>query len=103
VHVIFSTRERHRKLLAPIQPNLWAYIQGIARNYGIQLLAIGGTEDHVHLVMALPPKLSLAHAIGVSAAPEGAPIVCRSLSLGCRLGLKAVSLFGLALRQMQGA
>lgn len=65
VHVIFSTRERHQKLLAPIQPNLWAYIQGIARNYGIQLLAIGGTEDHVHLVMALPPKLSLAHAIGV--------------------------------------
>ncbi len=65
VHVIFSTRERHRKLLAPIQPNLWAYIHGIARNYGIQLLAIGGTEDHVHLVMTLPPKLSLAHAIGV--------------------------------------
>ena len=27
------------------------------------MLAIGGTEDHVHLVMALPPKLSLAHAI----------------------------------------
>ena len=63
VHVIFSTRERHRKLLAPIQPNLFAYIQGIARDYGIQVLAIGGTEDHVHLVMTLPPKLSLAHAI----------------------------------------
>ncbi len=63
VHVIFATRERHRKLLAPIQPNLFAYIQGIARNYGIQVLAIGGTEDHVHLVMVLPPKLSLAHAI----------------------------------------
>ena len=65
VHVIFSTRERHRKLLAPIQPNLYACIQDIARNYGIQVLAIGGTEDHVHLVMVLPPKLSLAHAIGV--------------------------------------
>ena len=65
VHVIFSTLERHRKLLARIQPDLWAYIHDIARNYGIQLLAIGGTEDHVHVVMALPPKLSLAHAVGV--------------------------------------
>jgi REP element-mobilizing transposase RayT len=63
VHVIFSTRERHRKILAPIQPEMWAYIGGIARNYGIELVAIGGTEDHVHLVLALPPKLSLAHAI----------------------------------------
>src|SRR5205823_5532535 len=63
VHVIFSTRERHRKLLAPIRPELWAYIRGIACNYGIHLAAIGGTEDHVHILMALPPKLSLAHAL----------------------------------------
>ena len=63
VHVIFSTRERHRKLLAPIRPELWAYIRGIACNYGIHLVAIGGTEDHVHILMALPPKLSLAHAL----------------------------------------
>ncbi|HZR30258.1 MAG TPA: IS200/IS605 family transposase [Terriglobales bacterium] len=63
VHLIFSTRERHRKLLAPIRPDLWAYMGGIAREYGIHMLAIGGTEDHMHILIGLPPKLSLAHAM----------------------------------------
>jgi len=63
IHVVFSTEQRRRKLLAPIRPDLFSYITGIARNYGIITLAIGGTEDHVHMVIALPAKLSLSHAI----------------------------------------
>jgi REP element-mobilizing transposase RayT len=63
VHVVFSTRQRQRAISADIQPKLWAYLHGIAKNYALDMLAIGGTEDHVHLLLVLPPKLSLANAI----------------------------------------
>ena len=63
IHVVFSTEQRRRKLLEPIRPELWAYITGIARNYGILMVAIGGTEDHAHMLISLPAKLSLSHAI----------------------------------------
>jgi putative transposase len=63
VHVIFATRGRRRIIRPEIQPNLWAYIRGIARNYDTDLLAIGGTDDHIHLLIALPPKLSLSNAM----------------------------------------
>ncbi len=63
MHCVFSTKER--KLLIPLdlQEQLWAYIYGIAHNHGIGLLAVGGVSDHLHLLIALPPKLPLSVAL----------------------------------------
>ena len=62
-HIVFSTKGRRATIKPPIQETLWAYLRGIARNYKIDLEAIGGTEDHVHLLLVLPPRLSLADAV----------------------------------------
>ncbi len=63
LHIIFGTKGRRASIKPPVQENLWAYIRGIARNYNMDLEAIGGTDNHVHLLIALPPKLSLSHAL----------------------------------------
>ena len=65
IHVVFSTKGRRGTLKRPMQDRLWAYMRGIARNYNIDVEGIGGTEDHVHLLIVLPPKLSLADAVRV--------------------------------------
>src|SRR5438128_1383326 len=63
VHCIFSTKER-RKLIRPeLQARLFAYLGGIAKTNGMTCLATGGTEDHVHLLLALPSKLAIAKAV----------------------------------------
>jgi len=63
LHVIFGTKGRRSSIKPAIQEKLWAYIRGIARNYNMDLEAIGGTDNHVHLLLVLPPKLSLSHAL----------------------------------------
>lgn len=63
LHVIFSTKGRRKIIEKEFQPRLWAYLAGIAKNHGINMLAAGGTEDHVHLLFHLPPKLALAKAV----------------------------------------
>ena len=63
LHIIFGTRGWRASIQPVVQENLWAYIRGIARNYNMDLEAIGGTDNHVHLLLALPPKLSLSHAL----------------------------------------
>ena len=63
LHIIFGTKGRRASIKATVQENLWAYVRGIARNYKMDLEAIGGTENHVHLLLVLPPKLSLSHAL----------------------------------------
>ena len=62
LHVIFSTRERRKTIPREWQPRLWAYLAGICNNHGMIALAVGGTQDHVHLLFHLPPRLALAKA-----------------------------------------
>ena len=63
VHYIFSTKER-RKIISPeVHERLWAYLGGIARENGMKALAIGGTDDHVHVLVSLPSTLPVAKAI----------------------------------------
>ncbi|MFB3917724.1 MAG: transposase [Terriglobales bacterium] len=45
------------------QEKLWAYFFGVASAEQIKLVAAGGTANHVHLLIALPPTLSLSQAM----------------------------------------
>jgi putative transposase len=63
VHVVFSTKERRKTISKDFQPRMWAYVAGICKNHGIFVHAIGGMDDHIHLLVQIPPPLSLAKAI----------------------------------------
>jgi REP element-mobilizing transposase RayT len=62
-HVVFSTKERAQLIRSDLQPKLWNYLAGIARNYGIHVLAVGGTENHVHLLMVFPADMKLSDLV----------------------------------------
>lgn len=63
VHLIFGTKDKRPWIHQPAE--LYACITGIAKQYAIDLRAIGGTDNHVHVLAAIPPKLSVAHAVRV--------------------------------------
>jgi putative transposase len=63
VHVVFSTKERRKTIPVEFRPKVWAYVAGICKNHAIFVHAIGGMEDHVHLLVQLPPSLALAKAV----------------------------------------
>ncbi len=62
-HCVFSTKERRRIITAEIQPRLWPYIGGVARKREIKALGVGGTDDHVHMLLSLPASLPIAKAM----------------------------------------
>ncbi len=63
VHVIFGTKDCRPWIREP--DKIHACLVGIAKEYAIEVKAIGGTGDHVHLLLALPPKLSVANVVRV--------------------------------------
>ena len=62
-HIIFSTKNRERWITSDIEPRIWAYLGGIARENRLVPLMIGGIEDHVHLVLNVPPSVALSKAL----------------------------------------
>jgi len=63
VHVIFSTKDRRKLIPKELQPKLWAYIAGVCKNHEIHVEAIGGADDHIHLLIRVPATMSVAKAI----------------------------------------
>jgi REP element-mobilizing transposase RayT len=60
IHMVFATFERRPIIVGDFKPELHAYMAGTARELGVFLHAVGGVEDHCHLVFDLPPKIALA-------------------------------------------
>jgi len=63
IHGVFSTKHRRNLISDELRPRLWAYLGGIARENSMKALAVGGTANHAHRLLALPSTLSVAKAI----------------------------------------
>jgi len=50
-HLVWSTKGRKDWITEDIQSRLYAYIGGIIKNHQQNLLCIGGTANHVHLLI----------------------------------------------------
>lgn len=62
-HVVFSTKDRAPLIADECRGRLFPYLGGIAREQGAKALTIGGTVDHVHLLLSLPPTCCVADAL----------------------------------------
>jgi len=64
-HCIFSTKDRARSIAPEMERQLHAYLGGIVRQIGGKAFAINGTADHVHMLVALPPTVTISEAMRV--------------------------------------
>lgn len=64
VHIIFSTKYRLPTLpTRQIRMHLWRYIAGIAEQNGFPALAVGGYDDHCHVIAEIPATILLWKAV----------------------------------------
>jgi len=61
VHVIFSTKDRRPLITPEVEPELYAYMAGTAKNLESRSLATGGTSNHVHLLLSQSKNIALSH------------------------------------------
>jgi REP element-mobilizing transposase RayT len=62
IHIVFSTKGRLNTIPPEIQQRLWSFLGGIARKNGFKTLAVGGTENHVHILLSVPATMPVAKA-----------------------------------------
>ena len=59
VHLIFSTKDRQDLIDKAIQDELYAYVGGICKEMECYPYAIGGVENHIHILCLLSKKVAL--------------------------------------------
>jgi REP element-mobilizing transposase RayT len=61
VHCVYGTKNCLNLIRDP--QGVWNLTREIARNIDIDILAIGGVKNHVHLLMTLPPSRAMANIV----------------------------------------
>lgn len=59
-HLIWSTKGRQSLIIPQRETGLYKYIIGKADSLGSIIHAIGGTENHIHIVASIPPNLAIS-------------------------------------------
>ncbi len=59
-HIVISTYQRKPALASQYSGSLYKYICGILNTYKCRTLAIGGIEDHIHLLVAIHQDMAVS-------------------------------------------
>ena len=63
-HVVFVPKRRRRQLYGQIRRQLGAIFHALARQKECQIIEGHVMPDHVHMCIAIPPKVAVAQVIG---------------------------------------
>lgn len=63
VHAVWATSDRLPLVTADLEPQVYGAIEAHCRLLNTTPLALGGTEEHVHLLVRLPPRLAVASLV----------------------------------------
>jgi len=63
VHLVWATWERLPLITPQIEKRLYGAIRAKCRELGCEPLAVGGTADHVHLLVRLLPSVSVSQLV----------------------------------------
>ena len=63
IQIVFAVKNRNCLINSDHQEELYKYITGIVQNKGNKMIAINGTNNHVHILIGMLPKESLSDLI----------------------------------------
>ena len=63
-HVVIVPKFRQKKLFGRVRAEIGGILRDLCRQKGIELLEGHARPDHVHMLLSVPPKYSIAMTIG---------------------------------------
>lgn len=63
-HVVFIPKYRKKSLFGVLRKEIGPVFRQLARQYGCEILEGHIMNDHVHMLISIPPKISVSNAIG---------------------------------------
>ncbi len=62
-HLIWGTHEREPSITPEREKMFYGVLYNKGKELGLKIHAAGNTEDHVHVVVSIPPKLAVADCV----------------------------------------
>ncbi|WP_419615835.1 IS200/IS605 family transposase, partial [Thiolapillus sp.] len=63
-HVVFVPKYRRKSIYGTLRKEIGGILRELCRQQGVELIEGYAMRDHIHMLLMIPPKYSVANTIG---------------------------------------
>ena len=63
-HVVFAPKYRRMAIYGEIRADIGMILRKLCEQKGIEIIEVEACPDHIHMLLSIPPKISVSYAIG---------------------------------------
>lgn len=64
-HIVFAPKYRRRIIYGKYRAEIGKILRTICNRYGIELIEAQACPDHIHMLVCIPPKMSMSKFMGI--------------------------------------
>ena len=85
-HVVFAPKYRRLAIYGEIKADIGMILRKLCEQKGIDIIEAQACPDHIHMLLSIPPKMSVAYAIGYLKGKSSLMIFDRHANLKYKYG-----------------
>ena len=85
-HIVFSPKYRRREIYGKLRNDIRKIIRGLCKRKGINIIEAECCVDHIHMLVEIPPKYSVAEVMGYIKGKSSLMIFDRHANLKYKYG-----------------
>ena len=85
-HVVFAPKYRRQAIYGELRAEIGQILRKLCEQKGIEIIEANACPDHIHMLISIPPKISVAYAIGYLKGKSSLMIFDRHANLKYKYG-----------------
>ncbi len=85
-HVVFAPKYRRMAIYGEIRADIGMILRKLCEQKGIEIIEAEACPDHIHMLLSIPPKISVSYAIGYLKGKSSLMIFDRHANLKYKYG-----------------
>ena len=85
-HIVFAPKYRRQIIYGQIKQDIGKILRQLCENKGVEILEAELCKDHVHMLVSIPPKMSVAQFVGYLKGKSSLMIFDRHANLKYKYG-----------------
>ena len=85
-HVVFAPKYRRQAICGELRAEIGQILRKLCEQKGIEIIEANACPDHIHMLISIPPKISVAYAIGYLKGKSSLMIFDRHANLKYKYG-----------------
>ena len=85
-HIVFAPKYRRQVIYGQIKADIGRILRLLCERKGIEIIEANACPDHIHMLVKIPPKISVAYAVGYLKGKSSLMIFDRHANLKYKYG-----------------